>query len=84
MNYVAAETGFNVSGSLNRNIAQFCVAASQSAINTTSVLYFFTEHRISSAALPFRFLFLHFLCTFFLFFYLSFGLLLLFFLSVVH
>lgn len=41
MNYLAVETGFNVSGSLNINIAQFCVAASKSVINTTSVLYFF-------------------------------------------
>jgi hypothetical protein len=79
MNYLAIKTGFNVSGSLNRNVAQFCVAASNSEINIAFALYFFTEHRISSAAFPLRFILLHFLFTFLLFVYMSFGLLLLFF-----
>ena len=38
MNYLAVETGFNVSGGLNRNIAQFCVAAGKSTIDTALLL----------------------------------------------
>jgi hypothetical protein len=54
VNYLAAETGFNVSSSLHRKIALFCVAANKSEINTTSVVCFPTERRIFSSAFLFR------------------------------
>lgn len=54
MNYLAAATGFNVSSSLHRKIALFCVAANKSEINTTSVLCFLAERNVFSAAFPFR------------------------------